>query len=51
MPGNPVKLSELNDQEYSPPPVVGEHTAEILRDYLKLSRSDIAALMRDGIIA
>jgi crotonobetainyl-CoA:carnitine CoA-transferase CaiB-like acyl-CoA transferase len=29
-PGNPVKLSTTNDETYSPPPRLGEHTASVL---------------------
>jgi crotonobetainyl-CoA:carnitine CoA-transferase CaiB-like acyl-CoA transferase len=33
-----------------PPPQLGEHTVEILRDYLAMTDDDIAALGRDGTI-
>ncbi|MFT4507128.1 CaiB/BaiF CoA transferase family protein [Caballeronia sp. 15711] len=50
MPGNPVKLSETDEESFSPPPAIGEHTAEVLAHYLKLSEADLAALARDGVI-
>lgn len=31
MPGNPIKLSDTHEESYTSPPLVGEHTAEILQ--------------------
>ena len=50
MPGNPVKLSHTNEESYSPPPHLGSHTKEILRDWSKYSDDKIQALMNENII-
>jgi crotonobetainyl-CoA:carnitine CoA-transferase CaiB-like acyl-CoA transferase len=50
MPGNPVKLSETHEDTYTPPPTLGEHTADVLSQFLKLSEADLAALAREGVI-
>lgn len=50
MPGNPVKLSDTNEESYSPPPLVGQHTDEVLRDLLKLEEADIAAMRKQGVV-
>ena len=50
MPGNPVKMSETGEDTYAPPPLLGQHTDEILRDLLDKSESDIAALRAAGTI-
>ncbi|MGF1455214.1 MAG: CaiB/BaiF CoA transferase family protein [Alphaproteobacteria bacterium] len=49
-PGNPIKLSETHEDCFTPPPAVGEHTAEILTGMLGLSDEDIARLAGAGII-
>ena len=47
---NPVKLSATPPSYRSPPPVLGEHTEEVLASVLKMSVSDIAALREKGIL-
>jgi crotonobetainyl-CoA:carnitine CoA-transferase CaiB-like acyl-CoA transferase len=49
-PGNPIKLSETYEDSYSPPPLLSEHTAEILRCLLGKSDSEIADLREQGVI-
>ena len=34
VPGNPIKLSETNEDSYSPPPLLGAHNHEILKEWL-----------------
>jgi crotonobetainyl-CoA:carnitine CoA-transferase CaiB-like acyl-CoA transferase len=34
-----------------PAPRLGQHTEEILKDLLKVSAADRAALVRDGVVA
>lgn len=34
VPGNPIKLSETNEDSYSPPPLLGAHNDEILKEWL-----------------
>lgn len=50
MPGNPIKLSETYDDLFSPPPTLGQHTAEILQTLLGKSPADLAELQADGVI-
>lgn len=47
--GTPVKLSETPGGVRTPPPVLGEHTDEILRD-LGVEEADIQALRDEGVI-
>jgi crotonobetainyl-CoA:carnitine CoA-transferase CaiB-like acyl-CoA transferase len=50
MPGNPIKLSASDDDTFSPPPLLGQHTDEVLQDMLGLDRSRIAQLRDTGAI-
>lgn len=34
VPGNPIKLSETNEDSYSPPPLLGAHNDEVLNEWL-----------------
>jgi len=47
---NPVKLSATPPSYRSAPPVLGEHTQNVLTDVLKISAADIAALKEKGIV-
>jgi crotonobetainyl-CoA:carnitine CoA-transferase CaiB-like acyl-CoA transferase len=47
---NPVKLSATPPSYRSAPPVLGEHTQNVLTDVLKMSVADIAALKEKGIL-
>jgi len=49
MAGNPIKLSETHEDTFSPPPLLGQHTDEVL---LTLGRSEeeLVALREKGII-
>ena len=47
---NPVKLSATPPSYRSAPPVLGEHTEDVLVSVLKMSASDIAALREKGIL-
>jgi crotonobetainyl-CoA:carnitine CoA-transferase CaiB-like acyl-CoA transferase len=47
---NPVKLSATPPSYRSAPPVLGEHTQNVLTDVLKMSAADIAALKEKGIV-
>ena len=48
--GRPVKFPGAPQRPVSAPPTMGQHTAEVLRDLLGRSDSEIAALRRDGVI-
>ncbi len=47
---NPVRLSATPVDYRLPPPMLGEHTDEVLTDMLGLDAIDLAALRRDDII-
>ncbi|MFZ4410681.1 MAG: CoA transferase, partial [Paracraurococcus sp.] len=46
---NPVKLSATPPTYRSPPPVLGQHTSEVLGDLLGMSAAEIAGLQEKGI--
>ncbi len=49
MPGNPIKLSDHEDS-YGPPPLVGQHTDEILAEMCGKNADDLARLREAGAI-
>lgn len=48
--GNPVKLTEAPPGALRPPPLLGEHTEEILKGWLGLSDKEITDLRREKVI-
>ncbi len=50
IPGNPVKLSAMQEGPETRVPWLGEHTADVLRNELGLDDEGIAALRAEGII-
>jgi formyl-CoA transferase len=48
--GSPMKLSETPVQYRIPPPLLGEHTAEILRDILGYTQAEISRLKEEKVI-
>jgi len=48
--GTPIRFSATVPDYKRPPPLLGEHTAEVLRQRLKLSDGEIAALAARGVI-
>lgn len=50
MPGNPVKMSGMTDEVYTPPPLLGTHTDEVLEELLGLGAEARGALRARGII-
>jgi crotonobetainyl-CoA:carnitine CoA-transferase CaiB-like acyl-CoA transferase len=48
--GNPVKLSAVPERDEDAPPLVGEHTARVLTEYLGLDAAALARLAEDGVI-
>jgi len=50
MPGNPIKMSETHEDVFDSPPLLGEHTDEILRQYGDLDESALEVLRREGVI-
>lgn len=49
-PGNPVKLSETHEETFTPPPMLGQHTDEVLGGLLGRSEAEIARLREQGVI-
>jgi crotonobetainyl-CoA:carnitine CoA-transferase CaiB-like acyl-CoA transferase len=48
--GFPYKLSRTPAESHYPPPMLGEHNSEILRDVLDYSQDDIDDFMERGVI-
>jgi formyl-CoA transferase len=48
--GSPMKLSATPPRHDMPPPLLGQHTEEVLRDVLGHSAAQIAALREKGIV-
>lgn len=49
-PGNPIKLSRTNEESFSPAPLLGQHTDEVLTSLLDLSSEQIDALKQHGAV-
>ncbi len=47
---SPLKLSATPPQVYSPPPALGQHTDDVLRNVLGLDGTTIAAYHREGVV-
>ena len=50
MPGNPVKMSMTNENSFSPPPHLGQHTSETLRSWCNYNKTKIKDLIKKKII-
>jgi CoA:oxalate CoA-transferase len=50
MPGIPIKLSDTPGSIRIPAPVLGQHTEEILREYLKYDYETVEKLFSDGVL-
>ncbi len=48
--GNPLKMSETPGAVEQPPPLLGEHTDQVLAEWLGLDGEACMALRRDGVI-
>lgn len=49
--GNPLNFSATPIEYLRPPPLLGEHTAQLLRELLGLDAQEIEALERDRVTA
>ncbi|MDR7855262.1 CoA transferase [Tissierella sp.] len=50
MPGIPIKLSNTPGSIRTPAPVLGQHTEEILKEYLKYDDETVEELFSDGVL-
>lgn len=50
-PGNPVKLSRSNDEDFEPAPLLGQHTDEVLSELLELDAEQLSGLRAENVIA
>src|SRR5262249_46486572 len=50
MAGSPLKLAGLTDPPRRPPPLLGEHTDEVLAEVLNLGHTEIDELRERGVI-
>lgn len=50
MPGNPVKLSDDDKQDFRAPPLLGEHTDAVLAELLGYGPERVASLRGQGVI-
>ncbi len=48
--GSPLKLSRTPVQIHEPPPLLGQHTAEVLETYLGYSEEQVEQLRAEGVI-
>jgi crotonobetainyl-CoA:carnitine CoA-transferase CaiB-like acyl-CoA transferase len=49
--GNPLNFSDTPIEYHRPPPLLGEHTAEVLRDVLGMDDAEIARLAQQKVTA
>lgn len=49
-PGNPIKLSDTHEDSFTPPPLLGQHTHEVLSQWLGKTDAELADLQQHGII-
>ena len=47
--GNPIKLAG-NDVPIRPPPILGQHTAEVLYQLLGMNAAELDALRDEGVV-
>ena len=50
IPGNPIKLSSVEQEKFSSPPLLGEHTKDILVDWLGYTDEQLERLNKEQII-
>jgi crotonobetainyl-CoA:carnitine CoA-transferase CaiB-like acyl-CoA transferase len=48
--GNPIKMSEIEEEVFRRPPRLGEHTEQVLTELLRYSREEVEELRNQKII-
>jgi crotonobetainyl-CoA:carnitine CoA-transferase CaiB-like acyl-CoA transferase len=48
--GVPIKLSDTPGEVHSAPPTLGQHTVEVLGDWLQINATEAKALHQDGVV-
>ncbi|HXZ37888.1 MAG TPA: CoA transferase [Thermodesulfobacteriota bacterium] len=48
--GTPIKMSQAEEREFTPPPALGEHTDQVLADLLKFSPKEVQRLREKKIV-
>ena len=48
--GVPIKLSDTPGEVHSAPPTLGQHTVEVLEDWLQIKATEAEALQQDGVV-
>ena len=48
--GVPIKLSDTPGKVETPPPTLGQHTDEVLKEFLGYSKSEMVAFREEGVI-
>ncbi len=49
-PGCPIKLSRTSEESFTPAPVLGQHTSEIMSDWLSYDDAAVAKMKEEGVI-
>lgn len=50
MPGCPVRLSASPAAETAPPPLLGQHTADVLQELLGMTTAEVDGLREQGAV-
>ena len=49
--GNPIRMPDAGETQYSSPPLLGEHTEVVLKEVAGYSDDKIGLLLRDEVVA
>ena len=50
MVGSPLKMESLKERPFVAPPLLGQHTEEVLREYLGLQGEEVEKLRKEGVV-